>query len=388
MRVVTLLLWAHSRASRFWRHIPGQLHLSASCPLRRQPICLVRTACPRAGLRLHGLRRPRPLRDLLGFAGTVLRARWRAHCDATNEGHWARGRTGRDRTASLRPAPLAEGGAETDDGSRGHGPQRPRPPRSAREERPGAPNSYSDTSGFHRAADDVDGGCRRPMPRSRRSSRRHSLRLRYGSTQSPVPRRSYGNSEARPEGRVHQVRWDSDRTQGTVQRCHPHGGGIDRLEGTATYGVGSGIVWDSRARREYRECLAKARVLTADARAFCLLETMRWEPGQGFYLLERRLRRQAASARFFGISYDVSRVRRLLDAGVGGTETLRIRLLVDEAGEPTIESAPLLRLRPATPRVGLGTLLRSISPIPSSSTRRLAGPFMSGPKHRGRTAIR
>ncbi len=94
-------------------------------------------------------------------------------------------------------------------------------------------------------------------------------------------------------------------------------------------------------------------MLTADARAFCLLETMRWEPGQGFYLLERHLRRQAASARFFGISYDVSRVRRLLDAGVGGTETLRIRLLIDEAGEPTIESAPLLPLRPAATRVGL-----------------------------------
>lgn len=128
---------------------------------------------------------------------------------------------------------------------------------------------------------------------------------------------------------------------------------IDRLEGMATYGVGSGIVWDSRARREYTECLAKAQVLTADAQAFSLLETMRWEPGQGFDLLERHLRRQAASARFFGIPYDLRRVRRMLNDAVGGTETLRIRLLVDEAGEPTIESAPLLPLRLAATRVGL-----------------------------------
>ncbi len=41
---------------------------------------------------------------------------------------------------------------------------------------------------------------------------------------------------------------------------------IDRETGPATYGVGSGIVWDSEPGAEYAECLLKARVLSAPQR--------------------------------------------------------------------------------------------------------------------------
>ena len=35
---------------------------------------------------------------------------------------------------------------------------------------------------------------------------------------------------------------------------------VDQQTGRATYGVGSGMVWDSDADEEYDECLLKARV--------------------------------------------------------------------------------------------------------------------------------
>ena len=53
---------------------------------------------------------------------------------------------------------------------------------------------------------------------------------------------------------------------------------VDRTNGTARYGVGSGIVADSVASEEYAECLLKARILTEAP--FALLETMRGEPGR------------------------------------------------------------------------------------------------------------
>lgn len=127
---------------------------------------------------------------------------------------------------------------------------------------------------------------------------------------------------------------------------------VDRELGLATYGVGSGIVWDSRPGREYAECLAKARVLQADVRPLALVETMRWDPVDGFWLLERHLRRQASSARYFGIPYDRRKVRRAIDSAVGGQTPLRLRVLVGEDGNCTVEALPLPPVGPASVKVG------------------------------------
>jgi para-aminobenzoate synthetase/4-amino-4-deoxychorismate lyase len=45
---------------------------------------------------------------------------------------------------------------------------------------------------------------------------------------------------------------------------------VDRQRGLATYGVGSGIVADSKAEAEYAECLLKARVLSESPLATCV----------------------------------------------------------------------------------------------------------------------
>ena len=126
---------------------------------------------------------------------------------------------------------------------------------------------------------------------------------------------------------------------------------VDRIRGEATYGVGSGIVWDSRAGREYAECIAKARVLAVDVSPFSLLETMRWEPGHGYLLMDRHLRRLAGSARFFGFPYDASHIKQALTVVATGDEALRVRLLVDEDGTPRVETAPLAPTPPVPVRV-------------------------------------
>lgn len=127
---------------------------------------------------------------------------------------------------------------------------------------------------------------------------------------------------------------------------------IDREQHTATYGVGGGIVWDSRAGREYAECVAKARVLNADTSPFALLETMRWDSKDGFALLEQHLQRLNSSARYFDVPYDRGGVRRVLAEAVGGAMPLRVRLLLDEDGIPSVEVAPLLEAGARLVKIG------------------------------------
>ncbi len=70
-------------------------------------------------------------------------------------------------------------------------------------------------------------------------------------------------------------------------------------EENARMGVGSGIVIDSNASDEYRECLLKAEFLSNTTESFSLIETMKW---QGEYsLLELHLDRLEDSAAYFGL---------------------------------------------------------------------------------------
>ncbi len=128
---------------------------------------------------------------------------------------------------------------------------------------------------------------------------------------------------------------------------------VDRECGTATYHVGSGIVWDSRPGREYAECLAKARVLDADVTPFSLIETLKWTPEEGFALVNRHLTRMAGSARYFGFPFDRARARRALAAATGGDIPRRVRLLLDEHGQLRVEQGPLPPPAAAPVRAGL-----------------------------------
>lgn len=139
----------------------------------------------------------------------------------------------------------------------------------------------------------------------------------------------------------------------------------NRHSGKAEYGVGGGIVWDSRTNLEMEECRTKAKVLFERIPQFSLLETLRWEPGQGYWLLDLHLKRLQESAEYFSFSVDLEEVRRRLLAELKSSEgrSHLVRLLVSEDGEIRITSTVLDPARSASPfRVCLSTV-----PVDSSN---------------------
>lgn len=113
-------------------------------------------------------------------------------------------------------------------------------------------------------------------------------------------------------------------------------------------GIGSGVVFDSQGPKEYAECLLKMKFLTDPVKPFELIETMLYEPGDGFTLLERHLARLETSARYFAFAFDASAIKIALDAAVENkTERLRVRLLLAEDGTVTVTTTPLPPADPA-----------------------------------------
>jgi para-aminobenzoate synthetase/4-amino-4-deoxychorismate lyase len=121
---------------------------------------------------------------------------------------------------------------------------------------------------------------------------------------------------------------------------------IDRRQRRAEYGLGGGIVWDSTAAGEWDEGWVKARVLTETPEEFDLLETLRWTPSEGFFLLDEHLDRLIESARYFDRPADRATIRaRILETvAISASGPLRLRLRVDQAGRPSVEVQPLTPL--------------------------------------------
>lgn len=106
-------------------------------------------------------------------------------------------------------------------------------------------------------------------------------------------------------------------------------------------GLGSGVVADSRADDEWRECLVKGAFLKAATRRFDLIETMRFDPAQGILRLELHLERMKASASALGFSFDRHAVRNALHHACFYLDSpTRIRLLLSPPGDTAIEMRP------------------------------------------------
>lgn len=118
---------------------------------------------------------------------------------------------------------------------------------------------------------------------------------------------------------------------------------VDTVTGTAEYGVGGGITWDSDAEAEYEEAVAKARVLTARRPGFELLETMRHDPEEGVKHLDRHLRRLVASADYFGFRCDETEVREAVEKAVASAPPApcRVRLALSKDGTVRVVLTPI-----------------------------------------------
>jgi para-aminobenzoate synthetase/4-amino-4-deoxychorismate lyase len=117
----------------------------------------------------------------------------------------------------------------------------------------------------------------------------------------------------------------------------------DGETGAASYGVGGGITWDSRAASEYDETVAKAQVLRSRRPPVRLLETLAHTPGIGYRRLPEHMARLRASATYLGISLDEQAIHDALDreAARFPTKSARVRLVVDRHGRLDVGSAPL-----------------------------------------------
>lgn len=121
---------------------------------------------------------------------------------------------------------------------------------------------------------------------------------------------------------------------------------IDKVNGTAEYGTGGGIVWDSEAESEWAECAAKALTLTAPRPRFQLLETLLFEPKTGPFLLRAHIQRLAAAADYFNFTCDLKSVQAAL-TDFTCDEFARLRLLLFRDGHIELQATLLGAEKPA-----------------------------------------
>ena len=80
---------------------------------------------------------------------------------------------------------------------------------------------------------------------------------------------------------------------------------------------------------------------------FGLIETLRFQPGEGCIRAERHLARIAASARYFKRNFDMTAAERLLSE-VSGAKSLRLRLYLDETDHLTVTTHPFVPVAEGT----------------------------------------
>ncbi len=139
---------------------------------------------------------------------------------------------------------------------------------------------------------------------------------------------------------------------------------VMQAEGGARLGLGGGIVADSEAGSEWAEALAKAAFLTRRGTTADLIETMRFEPGEGIVREAMHRGRIAGSAVFLGVSVDPATVGDVLQRATAGLDApARVRLLVAPSGAVAVSTGPL----PVTPAVANVALVPL--PVPATDWR-------------------
>jgi para-aminobenzoate synthetase/4-amino-4-deoxychorismate lyase len=123
---------------------------------------------------------------------------------------------------------------------------------------------------------------------------------------------------------------------------------INTHTGAAELGVGSGITYDSSPEAEFHECLLKAQFLSQSRPDFALLETMLYNSGAGYFLVDRHLARLADSANYFGFKFDEDEIRAALQKAAENFENgkFKIRLVLNRDGGLQVAHTALVELLP------------------------------------------
>lgn len=113
-------------------------------------------------------------------------------------------------------------------------------------------------------------------------------------------------------------------------------------EGNGEMGIGSGLLYDSKAKDEYDECLLKLKFLQNERPEFSLLETMAYTPTEGILYKTEHIDRLAHSASYFQYPFDQQEFETLLDSFIENTSTsLRLRVLLSSNGAVSITPTKL-----------------------------------------------
>ncbi|MHC1697010.1 MAG: aminodeoxychorismate synthase component I [Geobacteraceae bacterium] len=117
---------------------------------------------------------------------------------------------------------------------------------------------------------------------------------------------------------------------------------LDNCAGTGVLGVGSGITWYSAPDAEFEECLAKGLFAQNTQPALTLIESFLFEPGSGYFLFDRHMKRLADSAYYFGFALDLCSARAQLEKSVDAvSDCAKVRLILSRDGSISVEAEPL-----------------------------------------------
>ncbi|MEP2942795.1 MAG: aminodeoxychorismate synthase component I [Hyphomicrobiales bacterium] len=135
---------------------------------------------------------------------------------------------------------------------------------------------------------------------------------------------------------------------------------VIQADGRGEIGIGSGIVADSVADKEYSEAILKMRFLNDVMDDFQLFETMLFDRTDGFWLLDYHMARMKKSAEHFDFPFVTKDALQLLEEETSGHEheRLRVRLVLDRKGALSVTKA----LLPTEPSVSPESLQFIISP--------------------------
>lgn len=112
---------------------------------------------------------------------------------------------------------------------------------------------------------------------------------------------------------------------------------INRKKNSISYGVGSGIVWDSDSDEEYNETKIKSQILLSERPSFDLVETMLWDPNKKIELLDFHLDRLQDSSNYFNRNFNRNQALKLINNFTDNYQQ-KIRLLLDIKGNLKLEN--------------------------------------------------
>ncbi len=145
-------------------------------------------------------------------------------------------------------------------------------------------------------------------------------------------------------------------------------------------GIGAGIVLDSIAYDEFKECGLKARFLTQLDSNFTLLETMYATHEQGIRHARRHARRLRRASYYFGFVWQPRSIYKQLQAIIAALppmQPFKIRLTLDAMGKctfstealppPLTQPVPVLLASDLGLGPAFGNSAESVPPLPSTS---------------------